>query len=106
MEEGGGVRGGEEGSGEGRRGKGGRDEEREGSKLPWYVAETYVYHRLLQASGYWQPGPSQVTLCPYYMILCPDSMSVTYGPTRAVVLCYAAAGLSARGVRSQVGRAV
>lgn len=29
------------------------------SKLPWYVAETYVYHRLLQASGYWQPGPSQ-----------------------------------------------
>ena len=23
------------------------------SQLPWYVGETYVYHRLLEASGYW-----------------------------------------------------
>jgi hypothetical protein len=23
------------------------------SQLPWYVAETYVYHRLLETSGYW-----------------------------------------------------
>ena len=24
--------------------------------LPWYVGETYVYHRLLEASGYWDQG--------------------------------------------------
>jgi len=26
------------------------------NQLPWYVAETYVYHRLLEASGYWDQG--------------------------------------------------
>mmetsp|Transcript_22964 Transcript_22964/g.33708 ORF Transcript_22964/g.33708 Transcript_22964/m.33708 type:complete len:428 (+) Transcript_22964:386-1669(+) len=26
------------------------------NELPWYVAETYVYHRLLEASGYWDPS--------------------------------------------------
>ena len=26
------------------------------NELPWYVAETYVYHRLLEASGYWDEG--------------------------------------------------
>jgi len=26
------------------------------NQLPWYVAETYVYHRLLEASGYWEEG--------------------------------------------------
>jgi len=24
--------------------------------LPWYVGETYVYHRLLESSGYWDEG--------------------------------------------------
>jgi len=24
--------------------------------LPWYVGETYVYHRLLESSGYWDKG--------------------------------------------------
>uniref|UniRef100_A0A0C3TYH8 Sugar phosphate phosphatase n=1 Tax=Guillardia theta (strain CCMP2712) TaxID=905079 RepID=A0A0C3TYH8_GUITC len=24
--------------------------------LPWYVSETYVYHRLLEATGYFKPG--------------------------------------------------
>lgn len=25
-------------------------------QLPWYVAETYVYHRLLEATGFWEEG--------------------------------------------------
>ena len=28
------------------------------NQLPWYVGETYVYHRLLEASGYWDPASS------------------------------------------------
>jgi len=26
------------------------------SDVPWYVGETYVYHRLLEASGFWDPS--------------------------------------------------
>eukprot|EP00292_Cryptomonas_paramecium_P009484 CAMPEP_0113688746 /NCGR_PEP_ID=MMETSP0038_2-20120614/16716_1 /TAXON_ID=2898 /ORGANISM="Cryptomonas paramecium" /LENGTH=256 /DNA_ID=CAMNT_0000609613 /DNA_START=123 /DNA_END=889 /DNA_ORIENTATION=+ /assembly_acc=CAM_ASM_000170 len=26
------------------------------AELPWYVGETYVYHRLLEASGFWDPS--------------------------------------------------
>jgi hypothetical protein len=26
------------------------------NQIPWYVGETYVYHRLLEASGYWDPS--------------------------------------------------
>ncbi len=25
------------------------------NQLPWFVGETYVYHRLLESSGYWDP---------------------------------------------------
>ncbi len=25
------------------------------NQLPWFVGETYVYHRMLEASGYWDP---------------------------------------------------
>jgi len=32
------------------------DKEATWKQLPWYVAETYVYHRLLEASGYWDVG--------------------------------------------------
>jgi hypothetical protein len=28
-------------------------------ELPWYLAETFFYRRLLEAVGYFQPGPSQ-----------------------------------------------